>query len=302
VAVAFVAPPPVASITRSFDWPGFGVRWCAWLAIALTVAAAGAGAYPRLLRCARRPQASRRLWCVARFCESIVHFCERELRATGAGFVAVGRLFIGAAARFVGAGRIVLHRHSRQLTEHARNAAREWWTASWTQRLRMILSAASRVPSAVGRALLLLAHPLVALHEAMRSRRSRWANRKVRLAAVWSAILAVALPAAPMRAVAIDWNVNAAGNWGLNTNWNPTTVPDAPGAIARFQNNISANRIITIDVPRTIGELRIGDNNGTHAFTIGAAATPGLILNNSGSIALIQQNTTTSNNTIAAST
>ena len=103
-----------------------------------------------------------------------------------------------------------------------------------------------------------------------------------------SATLAVGLLAlSPGRAFAQSgfWNVDASGDWSLNTNWNPAAVPgNAAGDVIGLTNNITAARTVTIDTTsRTVGALNIGDSNNTHAFTLAASGGAGLTFNNGGS-------------------
>ena len=81
------------------------------------------------------------------------------------------------------------------------------------------------------------------------------------------------------------WNVDASGDWSLNTNWNPAAVPgNAAGDVIGLTNNITAARTVTIDTTsRTVGALNIGDSNNTHAFTLAASGGAGLTFNNGGS-------------------
>ena len=102
------------------------------------------------------------------------------------------------------------------------------------------------------------------------------------------ATLAVGLLAlSPGRAFAQSgtWNVDAAGNWSLGSNWDPAAVPgNAAGDVVGLTNNITAARTVTIDTTsRTVGALNIGDSNNTHAFTLAASGGAGLTFNNGGS-------------------
>ena len=109
-----------------------------------------------------------------------------------------------------------------------------------------------------------------------------------------SATLAVGLLAlSPGRAFAQSgfWNVDASGDWSLNTNWNPAAVPgNAAGDVIGLTNNITAARTVTIDTTsRTVGALNIGDSNNTHAFTLAASGGAGLTFNNGGSGAALTE-------------
>ena len=87
------------------------------------------------------------------------------------------------------------------------------------------------------------------------------------------------------------WNVDAAGNWSLGSNWLSGTVPgNAAGDVVGLTNNITAARTVTIDTTsRTVGTLTIGDANNTHAFTLGASGGAGLTFNNGGSGAALNE-------------
>jgi fibronectin-binding autotransporter adhesin len=87
------------------------------------------------------------------------------------------------------------------------------------------------------------------------------------------------------------WNVDAAGNWSLGSNWDPAAVPgNAAGDVVGLTNNITAARTVTIDTTsRTVGTLTIGDANNTHAFTLGASGGAGLTFNNGGSGAALTE-------------
>ena len=87
------------------------------------------------------------------------------------------------------------------------------------------------------------------------------------------------------------WNVDAAGNWSLGSNWDPAAVPgNAAGDVVGLTNNITAARTVTIDTTsRTVGTLTIGDANNTHAFTLGASGGAGLTFDNGGSGAALTE-------------
>lgn len=87
------------------------------------------------------------------------------------------------------------------------------------------------------------------------------------------------------------WNVDAAGNWSLGSNWDPAAVPgNAAGDVVGLTNNITAARTVTIDTTsRTVGTLTIGDANNTHAFTLGASGGAGLTFDNGGSGAALNE-------------
>ena len=90
-------------------------------------------------------------------------------------------------------------------------------------------------------------------------------------------LLAPLIAAWPQRAQAAggSWNVDAAGNWSLATNWTPAAVPGtAAGDVINLANDITAARTVTIDATsRTAGDLNIGDAGGTlFGFTLASSA------------------------------
>ncbi len=70
------------------------------------------------------------------------------------------------------------------------------------------------------------------------------------------------------------WNVDAAGNWGTTTNWNPAAIPGtAAGDVITLGNGITAARIVTIDTTsRSAGDLNIGASTA-FGFTLASSAT-----------------------------
>lgn len=67
------------------------------------------------------------------------------------------------------------------------------------------------------------------------------------------------------------WNANSAGNWSDTTKWSGGTVADGIGFSAFLSNVITADRIITLDTARTIGNIYAQDTS--HNFTISGANT-----------------------------
>ena len=116
------------------------------------------------------------------------------------------------------------------------------------------------------------------------------------------AAVALFLQAPPAAAQTGSWNVNANGNWGTAGSWLGNIIADGAGNTAWFTNNIdTATRIVTIDGPRTIGHIRLGDNNSSHAFTLTTNATGKLILDNGAgfaTISMLRGPTTTINSPI----
>ncbi|MCP5559444.1 MAG: autotransporter-associated beta strand repeat-containing protein [Verrucomicrobiaceae bacterium] len=66
-----------------------------------------------------------------------------------------------------------------------------------------------------------------------------------------------------------SWNLNADGSWGTASNWVPSvSVPSGAGAQIHINNNISANRVLTLGADRTMGLLLLGDLSSTQTFTL----------------------------------
>ena len=121
-------------------------------------------------------------------------------------------------------------------------------------------------------------------------------------AGLLAAGVALLQPAA--QAAGGSWAVDADGNWSLDSNWIPVAVPgSAAGDLVALTNNLTADRIITLDgVSRTVGTLLIGDPiASTFSYTLAASGGAGLTFNNGGGGAgLMQTNTTASTDTLSA--
>lgn len=76
---------------------------------------------------------------------------------------------------------------------------------------------------------------------------------------------------APMNAVAAPvigatWVPTAASSgldWTNNANWNPATFPNGLGSVASLNIDITGNQTINVNNPITLGELIVGDSNGS---------------------------------------
>jgi len=93
------------------------------------------------------------------------------------------------------------------------------------------------------------------------------------------------------------WVVDASGTWGTPTNWLNNQAADGQGKTASFTNNIFVNRTITLDSPRTLGVLNVGDTNNSASFTIGGSAS--LTFDNGGANARFNQVATSAGDTVA---
>jgi autotransporter-associated beta strand protein len=73
------------------------------------------------------------------------------------------------------------------------------------------------------------------------------------------------------------WNADSSGNWSDTTKWSGGIPADGAGYTADFSTvNISANRTVTLDGSRSIGNLLFGDTSGSQTWT--AIPTNGSVL------------------------
>lgn len=85
-----------------------------------------------------------------------------------------------------------------------------------------------------------------------------------------------------------SWSVDTDGNWGDSANWLGSIIADGAGNTARFTNDISGIRTVTLDTARTIGGLEFTDGDSMttpEAGWILAGST--LTLTNSGGTPVI---------------
>jgi len=97
------------------------------------------------------------------------------------------------------------------------------------------------------------------------------------------------------------WIANASGNWSTPTNWQGGVVPSGPAAEAHFDTlDITNDVTVTLDSSRLIGELYVGDTNGTHRYDI-APGSGGQTLTfaNLGATAILHQSSTSAGDTIS---
>jgi fibronectin-binding autotransporter adhesin len=112
-----------------------------------------------------------------------------------------------------------------------------------------------------------------------------------------------ASPASPSAVTATGtWTSNASGNWGDQGNWQGLVVADGAGNAANFDTlNITTNVTVTLDTSRTIGDLFIGDTDGTHSYTIAAGAGNSLTFNSGSDVtSVLRQTSTSAGDTISA--
>src|SRR5919112_4141638 len=64
------------------------------------------------------------------------------------------------------------------------------------------------------------------------------------------------------------WIHNGNGDWSLASNWQGDLIADGAGAIAHFDTlNLTTDVSVTLDSSRTVGQLLIGDTDGTNHYT-----------------------------------
>jgi autotransporter-associated beta strand protein len=69
------------------------------------------------------------------------------------------------------------------------------------------------------------------------------------------------------------WYVDAAANWSDASKWTRTCVANGAGRTADFSVlDIAANRTVTLDSSRSIGNLRFADESGSQAWTLASSA------------------------------
>ncbi len=89
------------------------------------------------------------------------------------------------------------------------------------------------------------------------------------------------------------WGVNNAGNWSTTTNWAGGIVADGATFTANFTFDINADRIVTLDTARTIGNLLFTDasNNytiaGANVLTLSTGGNSSISMTNAGRTALV---------------
>jgi len=99
-------------------------------------------------------------------------------------------------------------------------------------------------------------------------------SRRLLLPGIMPLALAIALSSKPARAVDGSWAVNANGNWSATGSWTGGTIADGAGSTATFNLDINADRTVSLDTNRTIGNLFFRDTaTGSNAWLIGGTST-----------------------------
>ena len=91
------------------------------------------------------------------------------------------------------------------------------------------------------------------------------------------------LAAGSMQAATFDWTTDADANWGAGANWTEVigssgrAFPNDAADVARFNEDITADRAVTLDQDITVNEVRF-QNNGQSSWTLDAASGKTLTL------------------------
>lgn len=97
-------------------------------------------------------------------------------------------------------------------------------------------------------------------------------SRRFLLPAIMPLALALAL-SKPARAVDGSWATNVSDSWSVATRWTGSAIADGAGSTATFNVDINADRTITLDTNRTVGNFFFRDTaTGSNAWLIGGAA------------------------------
>lgn len=117
-------------------------------------------------------------------------------------------------------------------------------------------------------------------------------------------LAAAVIPTGPSAVTATngDWISNASGNWGTAANWQGGVIADGAGGIAHFDTlDITTVVTVSLDTSRTIGELYVGDTNGTHRYSISPVGATSLTFDSgTDAPAVLQQSSTSAGDTMAA--
>jgi autotransporter-associated beta strand protein len=92
------------------------------------------------------------------------------------------------------------------------------------------------------------------------------------------------------------WITDTSSIWNLANNWSGNVIATGAGQTANFSTiNITGNRFVTLNSPRTIGTLRFSDTSGSQTWTLTASGGSQLTLDTTSatSPALIVTNTAT---------
>lgn len=97
-----------------------------------------------------------------------------------------------------------------------------------------------------------------------------------------------------------NWIQNGSGDWSTASNWQSGTIPSGANSNAHFDTlNITTDVTVTLDSSRTVGELYLGDTDGTHHYTIAPSAVTNITFDNSGFASFLQQSSTSAGDTVS---
>jgi fibronectin-binding autotransporter adhesin len=74
------------------------------------------------------------------------------------------------------------------------------------------------------------------------------------------------------QAGAQTWTQPAGGNWNNNANWDASPFPNAPGATANLNSDITGSATINLQQDITVGTLNLGDVDGSHSVQIASGS------------------------------
>jgi autotransporter-associated beta strand protein len=98
------------------------------------------------------------------------------------------------------------------------------------------------------------------------------------------------------------WSSNGSGSWSSPVNWLGGVVADGAGNQANFSTlNITTDVTVFVDTPRTIGQVVLGDLDGSHHYTL-APSTGGTLIFDSGiafTPAILQQSLGSAGDTVS---
>jgi autotransporter-associated beta strand protein len=90
------------------------------------------------------------------------------------------------------------------------------------------------------------------------------------------------------------WSTDASGNWSDTSKWSGGNLADGAGFTADFSTlNITADRTVTLDSPRTIGTLIFGDTSGAQNWFLNSSGGNALTLSAGTPTIAVLQNTAT---------
>jgi len=110
--------------------------------------------------------------------------------------------------------------------------------------------------------------------------------------------LTAPIPSAPTASG--NWTSNASGDWGTASNWQTNVIANGAGNAAHFDLlDITNDVTVNLEAPRTIGNVYLGDTNGTNHYTISGNA---LTVDSGAEFvsAVLQQSSTSAGDTFAA--